>query len=191
MATQRFITLNGGRLAEVVPATASAGVGDAGKIVALNASGVIDPTMRPFAVLDVSLNGVTATDIVQTIPQAFTAIQLNTVNTDNYSGWDNVNFAYTIPVNGTYLITTKMRPGDGVAANNSYGQGANGTLADGPWFQWFVTVVSNGQTYGGRNGSLNARVVYLTAGSKIYMYAYGDVSGGVPIHSAAMNIVLL
>jgi hypothetical protein len=38
---------------------------------------------------------------------------------------------------------------------------------DGSWFSWFVTAPD-------RNGSINTRVVHLTAGTTIEMYAYAD-----------------
>lgn len=45
MAANKYFTNNGGVLTEVTAPTTSAGAGDSGKIVALNASGVLDATI--------------------------------------------------------------------------------------------------------------------------------------------------
>ena len=49
MAVTRVISLANGILKEVVPATASTGTATAGQVVALNANGLVDPTMQPIA----------------------------------------------------------------------------------------------------------------------------------------------
>ena len=54
MATQRILTRNGGTIVETVPITASAGVSSAGAVIAMNASGVLDPTMTPAYTGDVT-----------------------------------------------------------------------------------------------------------------------------------------
>jgi hypothetical protein len=45
MATNRYLSRSGGRLTDTVPTTTSAGVANAGQIVATNAVGVVDTTM--------------------------------------------------------------------------------------------------------------------------------------------------
>lgn len=50
MAGNKFLKLSSGQLAEEASLQASAGVGDAGKIVALDATGKIDPTMMPTGI---------------------------------------------------------------------------------------------------------------------------------------------
>jgi hypothetical protein len=47
MAGNKYLKMSGGRIQEEAAAQTSAGAGDAGKIVGLNSSGVIDPTMMP------------------------------------------------------------------------------------------------------------------------------------------------
>jgi hypothetical protein len=49
MAVTRVVTLVNGIQTEVVPATTSAGAATAGQVVALNANGLVDPTMHPTA----------------------------------------------------------------------------------------------------------------------------------------------
>ncbi|UPL50534.1 hypothetical protein [Hymenobacter sublimis] len=117
----------------------------------------------------------------------FATVPLSTVVTDirptgTTGGWDTATYEYVAPVAGTYFITTKMRTNDGNApAGRSYGQGAGTTNSDGPWFQWFY---SNGV----REGSLNTRVMELTAGQRVRMYALLDgFNAGV---SAEMTVSL-
>jgi len=45
MAVNKYFTNNAGVLTEVIAPTTSTGAGDSGKIVALNASGILDPTI--------------------------------------------------------------------------------------------------------------------------------------------------
>lgn len=50
MAGQKYLKLSSGRIAEQASADASAGAGDAGKIVALDSSGRIDNSMMPVGI---------------------------------------------------------------------------------------------------------------------------------------------
>ncbi|HVJ09258.1 MAG TPA: hypothetical protein VM554_12830 [Acidisarcina sp.] len=118
----------------------------------------------------------------QSVSNAFSKITFGTVVADNNNGWNSSTNQYTIPISGTYMITTKLRIVDNATSGVSYGQGANSTAVDGSWFSWFVTAVK-------RNGSINVRVVHLSQGSTIEMYAYADSS--LSTTSAEMSIVML
>lgn len=47
---QKFIRLNGGQLAELEAQVTSSGAGDAGKIVALDSAGKLDPSVMPVGI---------------------------------------------------------------------------------------------------------------------------------------------
>jgi hypothetical protein len=50
MAGNKYLSQSGGNIVEVVASQTSAGVGDAGKLVALTAAGLIDSTMMPVGI---------------------------------------------------------------------------------------------------------------------------------------------
>jgi hypothetical protein len=117
-----------------------------------------------------------------TINNSFAKITFSSVVTDTAAGFSSSTNLYTIPVSGTYMIVTKLRGSDSQTSGASYGQGANLTAVDGSWFSWFVTAPD-------RNGSINTRVVHLTAGTTVQMYAYAD--SGLVCSGGEMDIVLL
>lgn len=104
---------------------------------------------------------------------------------DPGGNWSDVNSWYTCPVSGVYRVTTKLRPSDYYPAT-SWGQGANTSLSDGPWFSWFVT---DAQSMGQRNGSLNMRTSHFNAGEHIFMYCYCD--DPLNIEAGSMTVELL
>lgn len=61
MAGNKYLTPNGGRHDEARASQSSAGAGDAGKIIALNSSGVVDPTAMPYVKGEATLAAGTAT----------------------------------------------------------------------------------------------------------------------------------
>lgn len=176
----------------------SAGAGDAGKVVALNSTGLIDPTMLcgagAWPLLDVSGGTSTGVTSIQSVGSSFTKLTFghaggnDTVSTDTSNGWSASNSLYTIPVTGTYLISSKLRWLDNSAVSTSYGQGVGASAIDAPYFQWFVTPSFSGGSQ--RNGSLNVRIARFTAGQTIQMYAYVDATT-LGIASASLNVALM
>jgi hypothetical protein len=120
MSVVRFISLIAGKLAEVVPATASAGAATAGQVVALNASGLIDPTMLPspaFSTLTDSSAVTWAVGSATLANATLTLIHTTTTRTLNFTG---------LVSGGTYLLILKQ---------DSTG-GATATLGTGAtWYQ--------------------------------------------------------
>ena len=119
----------------------------------------------------------------------FQTIPFNVINVDTYNGFSGTGttypHSYIIPVSGTYFIATKLRIQDNSTTGVSYGQGANSysppsttptnTNVDGYWFNWFVTNYAPAINSSlSRNGSINYRIMQLTAGQYINMYAYCD-----------------
>jgi len=81
----------------------------------------------------------------------------------------------------------KVRPLDSVAANISYGVGFDTANQDSPSFAWGTT---NGASTR-RHGLLNNRVLVLTAGQTLKLFAYIDANsqgGGIPIYSAEIAV---
>jgi hypothetical protein len=117
----------------------------------------------------------------------FQTIPFNVINVDTYNGFSGTTttypYSYIIPVSGTYFIASKLRIQDNSTKGVSYGQGANSysppsttptnTNVDGYWFNWFVTNYA-GHSNSSRNSSINYRIMKLTAGQYINVYAYCD-----------------
>ena len=120
-----------------------------------------------------------ASNGVQSVGTSFTTLAMGNVITDTANGWNASANTYTIPNTGTYLIVSRVRLSDGSAAGVSYGQGVNTTNVDGTFFLWSTTV-------GVRNVSVNTRLVKLTAGQTVNLYAYID--GQSNVWGAALSI---
>ena len=116
---------------------------------------------------------------MQTVGASFTTLALANVIADTANGWNASTNTYTVPNTGTYLIVSRVRLADGATAGMSYGQGVNTTNVDGTFFLWSTTV-------GVRNGSINTRLVKLTAGQTVNLYAYVD--GQSSVFGAALSI---
>ena len=121
---------------------------------------------------------------------AFTTIPLNATTVDNFSAFNTTTHSYVAPVTGYYWVATKLRPADNIGAGISYGLGANtNNNVDDYWFLWT-------QTNNTRNGSINYRLIYLTTGQPINMYAYTSTpfsimtNGTVPV-GTEMDIFLV
>jgi hypothetical protein len=103
---------------------------------------------------------------------------------DPGGNFSNSTHYYTVPVDGVYLIFTKLRPDDD-SPLTSYAQGAGIDNVDDTWIAW-------GQTYAtaaaNRNGLVNFRIVALSAGDQVRMYAYSEADFN---YVAEMNIILL
>jgi hypothetical protein len=102
MSVARFIALIAGKLAEVVPATSSAGATSAGQIVALNASGLVDPTMLPTPTFSTLTDGAEVTCDVGSAALANATLTLastTATRTINFTGLVN---------GGTYLLVLKQ-----------------------------------------------------------------------------------
>ena len=126
--------------------------------------------------LNVETNG---SNGVQAVGASFTTLAMANVITDTANGWNASTNTYTVPNTGTYLIVSRVRLADGSPAGLSYGQGVNTVNVDGTFFSWTTTA-------GARNGSVNTRLVKLTAGQTVNLYAYVDGQGSV--WGAALSI---
>lgn len=102
---------------------------------------------------------------------AFTKLAPSTVNSDAAGLWDNTNKYITVPRPAGYDFQAKFRMGDNYALR-SYGLGVHNALADGAWFDWFVTVSEAAPQK--RNGAASRRLVNATAGSQYFGYYYID-----------------
>ncbi len=108
----------------------------------------------------------------QTIGGSFKTIALSSVVTDTASGWNATANTYTVPVTGTYLIISSVRLTDSLPTGTSYGQGVNTSNTDNPSFLWATTL-------GLRNGTTNMRVMQLSAGQTVDLFAYADNQVGI------------
>ena len=116
----------------------------------------------------------------QQVTTAFTTVAMGNVIADTANGWNAAANTYTVPNTGTYLIVSKVRLADGTGPGISYGQGVNTANVDGPYFQWATTA-------GVRSQSLNVRIVKLTAGQTVDLFAYVD-GATATVWTAALTI---
>lgn len=114
----------------------------------------------------------------------FTKLALNTVYVDTNLGWNATTNVWTVPVTGTYQITTKTRIQDGSSINTNFGSGIaiNGANTDSSNFVW-----SGIAAY--RTTVVDTRSISLTQGQTINLFAYCDLV--CKISSASINIVQL
>ena len=134
-----------------------------------------------MAALRVDVGDGTGSSTGQAITTAFKTIALPHVVTDTASGWNASANTYTVPTTGTYLIVSSIRFVDSVASGISYGQGVNTSNVDNTSFFWTTTA-------GMRNGSQNLRIMQLSAGQTINLFAYVDSPNALLIASASLNI---
>ena len=113
---------------------------------------------------------------------AFKTIALSRVLVDTASGWNASTNSYTVPATGTYLIISNIRLTDFAPQGISYGQGVDTSNMDSYSFLW----VSTGA--GPRNGFLNSRIMQLTAGQKLSLFAYVESKTPINLSSAILNI---
>jgi len=105
-----------------------------------------------------------------TIGAAFTKVLFseydNYAITDNGSNYSSVNNTYIVPKSGYYQVITNFRLADAVSPV-SYGQGANTSNADNPFFLW-------GYSNPSRQGLINTRASFFNALDEIRMIAFAE-----------------
>ena len=89
------------------------------------------------------------------------------------SGWDLPNAAYVAPVSGIYELLTNMRITDSSGpVGGNYALGAGPSNVDGPWMYW--NTIFDVRTGTNRKGLQVTRLLHLSAGEAVRMYAYFD-----------------
>lgn len=136
-------------------------------------------TVSDMPRLVVSCSGGTS---FQTLPQTFTTVQFNTVSVDNKNAWNAANNTWTVPETGTYEVNGKLRLVDGNLSGLSYGLGIDVVNEDNAGFFWGVGAPN-------RQGLFNSRIIMLTAGQALRLYAYVDNPSGVGVNAAELNAV--
>ncbi len=146
----------------------------------------LQQTDLPVSVgLQVSISGSS-----QSIGGNFTTVVLNTVTTDTASGWSPANNRYTVPVTGWYVCISSLRFNDNSTGGVNFSQGVGATLSDQPYMLWQTTQAVAGSGGTSRQGSINVRLAYLTAGSTVQLYAYVD-GAGLGVNKAELDMFLL
>jgi len=121
----------------------------------------------------------------QTISTAFTTLQINATQVDNFSAFNTTTFIYTVPETGIYEVNAKMRLVDNVGANISYGLGIDTANVDSAGFVWansFAGAATN------RQGLFNSRLMSLTAGDQLRAFAFVD-STAKGVQAAELNVM--
>jgi len=119
---------------------------------------------------------------LQTAVSGFETIHLSAIMVDNKNGWDAANYQWVVPETGTYEVNGKLRLADGDYSSLSYGLGMDTANQDGPTFFW-------GQGAKNRQGLFNSRIMNLTQGARLRLFAYIDSATPVGISGAEMNAV--
>ncbi len=137
-----------------------------------------------MASLRVEAGGGLGQPISQTFSSAdrFKTVALSHVVTDTATGWNSSTNTYTVPATGTYLIVSNIRLADFAPNGVSYGQGVDTTNVDSFSFLWTSTAA------GPRNGFVNSRVMQLSAGQTVSLFAYVDSATPIHLSSAILNI---
>ena len=112
----------------------------------------------------------------------FKTVALSKVVTDTATGWNAATNSYTVPATGTYLIVSNIRLADFAPSGISYGQGVDTANVDSFSFLWTSTAA------GPRNGFVNSRVMQLSAGQTVSLFAYIDSKTAIHLSSAILNI---
>lgn len=113
----------------------------------------------------------------------FNQITLDTVAVDTAGGYSTSTGFYTLPSDGTYFITGKVRWADGSTPNTGFGIGMDKVAGDGPSFLWQTTTNGSGTN---RQGSQNMRYYTGLKGDQIRLFVYVD--GSLNLVAAEMNI---
>ena len=109
----------------------------------------------------------------------------STVVTDTQSCWNAGGNYYTVPLTGTYVIASKVRPVDLTSTAIGIGQGVHTSLIDGPWFSWGAVP----GTTSGRTSVGNTRIAPFNTGDQLKLYTYGDTA--FTVQSASLVIYRL
>lgn len=136
---------------------------------------------------DVSQGTGSGTTVGQSIADAFTTIQMATVNADIGARYNATTNLYTVPVAGLYLCSAKIRFTDAAGtATANLGLGIGTATADGPHFQWQPV----GSATAGRRTYAYQRLARFNAGDQLRLYTYYD-NGGVAVTLAAAQMSIV
>jgi hypothetical protein len=106
---------------------------------------------------------------------AFNTVMISSVSV-NIGGGTLSNNLWTVPQTGTYDVQGKVRFADNSTGGNKYGWGIGMDIAnqDSPGFLWRTTPENPSFTATNRMGEQNRRVMPLTAGQQLRLFAYID-----------------
>jgi hypothetical protein len=170
------------------PVASSAG----GAAIALAGAAVVSVSylsrtnVPDWPVMTVGRNG--GATAFQTLPAAFTTLQLNTApSIDTHGGFSTSTYLYTVPAgqDGVYDIQGKIRPIDATAASLGFGVGIDIANQDTPDFLWTTTSPSAQSVR--RHGSYNSRLMPLVAGQQVRLFGFAD-AGNLAIVGASLTI---
>jgi len=126
----------------------------------------------------------------QPTPQQFTTVGLNSVMLDTSASF--ASNMWTVPETGTYELNGKLRLSDNTPAGISFGIGMGINNVDDAAFYWATTTAS---TFGfagnsvGRHMVFNSRIMQLTQGDLLRLYAFIDDTTARTIQAAELNAV--
>jgi len=115
----------------------------------------------------------------QNLFASFQTVMVNSVQIDNFNTFDTSTGEWVVPETGTYEVNGKLRLEDGARGSLSYGIGLDVANVDNSGFFW-------SQGTNNRQGIFNSRIIMLTAGQRLRLYAYVD-SPGVGASTAELN----
>jgi len=122
----------------------------------------------------------------QSIGQSFATVQVNAASVDTAAGFSASTFLYTVPETGIYLVTGRYRLVDGTAAGINCAIGVDVAAGDTIGLTWQSTIAAS-PTGSQRNVLQVSRIVSLTAGQTLRLFAFADTSGSVAITAAELS----
>jgi hypothetical protein len=103
-------------------------------------------------------------------------LDFDSANIDTASGWNASSNTYTIPANGTYYCTLRMRILGSYTSGGGIGFGVHNSLVDFAAFQWYAIPTID------RKSFWYERIAIFAASDSVWAYAYQDSDGGgIPI----------
>lgn len=118
--------------------------------------------------------------------QGFRTVPFSVVSFGS-ENWDDSTFEYTVPDDGYFLITARLRLADNEPSYN-YGLGVHTSNIDGPWMLWADTSTVAAQK---RSVIQVTRFDRFLAGQKLRAYAYLDIAGNRNVGDAKLDIIFL
>lgn len=138
MAVQGFIAVVGGKLKQIFGITSSAGSGDAGKIIATDATGKLDASFLPNGIGTNSVSAVasenlSANDFINLYDNAGVLGMRKADNSNNREAHGYVTAAVTSGANGTaFRLNTVSAGRTGLTAGKEYWLGTAGGVINVP-----------------------------------------------------------
>lgn len=125
----------------------------------------------------------------QTVGRAFTIIQINSAPLDTSGGFNTATYLYTAPETGVYIVNGRYRVADPAPAGINCAIGVDVATSESASVIWQTIASVSAST--SRHSMQISRIISVTAGQQVRLFAYIDSATAVGISSAELNVVML